>query len=56
MERTDSNPCTLLTACSMGRVTVTIIWSIGITPLSMPMTMRGKLVSGNTETGIDRAI
>src|SRR5215469_4389295 len=55
MERTFSRPCTLLTACSTGRVIVTIIWSIGITPLSIPITMRGKSVDGNTATGIVRA-
>ena len=32
-------------------VTVTSIWSIGITPLSTPIRMRGKFVSGKTETG-----
>src|SRR5437016_246308 len=52
MERTTSRPGTLLTACSTGRVTVTIIWSMGMTPLSMPITMRGKSVEGKTETGM----
>ena len=33
---------TLLTAISMGRVIVTSIWSIGMTPLSTPMIIRGK--------------
>src|SRR5215831_7599685 len=47
-----SRPGTVLTASSMGRVTVTSIWSIGNTPLSTPITMRGKLVSGKTATGI----
>src|ERR1017187_8094926 len=36
----------------MGLVTVTSIWSMGKTPLSMPTTMRGKFVSGKTETGM----
>ncbi len=36
----------------MGLVTVTSIWSMGKTPLSMPTTMRGKFVSGNTDTGM----
>ena len=39
----------------MGRVTVTIIWSMGITPLSTAIRTRGKLVVGNTETGIVNA-
>src|SRR5579884_2972250 len=52
MERTESRPGTLFTASSMGRVIVTIIWSMGITPLSTPIRMRGKLVEGKTETGI----
>ena len=33
-ERTDSSPGTPLTACSIGRVMVTSICSIGMTPLS----------------------
>ena len=55
MERTCCNPGTLLTASSSGRVTVTIIWSMGITPLSTPITMRGKLVSGKTAIGMVKA-
>jgi hypothetical protein len=51
IERTSCSPGTLLTASSRGRVTVTIIWSMGITPLSTPITMRGKSVVGNTATG-----
>ena len=51
IERTSSRPGTLLTAFSMGRVMVTSIWSIGITPLSTPMMIRGKLVAGNTAIG-----
>src|SRR3954471_20391826 len=51
-DRTCSRPGTLLTASSMGRVTVTCICSMGITPLSTPMTIRGKSVLGKTETGI----
>src|SRR5215467_15781705 len=47
-----SRPGTLLTASSIGRVTVTSIWSMGNTPLSTPITMRGKFVSGNTAIGI----
>src|SRR5215472_9039071 len=54
-ERTVSNPGTLLTASSTGRVMVTIIWSIGITPLSTAISTRGKLVDGNTETGMVKA-
>src|SRR6266496_4824367 len=55
MERTDRRPGTLLRACSIGRVMVTIIWSIGITPLSTPITTRGKFVSGKTAMGIVNA-
>jgi hypothetical protein len=54
-ERTDCSPGTLFTASSMGRVMVTIIWSMGITPLSTAWRMRGKLVSGKTETGMANA-
>src|SRR5215472_12680229 len=42
----------MLAASSSGRVMVTSIWSMGITPLSMPMTMRGKSVDGKTATGM----
>src|SRR5262249_20804796 len=52
MDRTCCRPGTLFTASSIGRVTVTIIWSIGITPLSTAIRMRGKLVSGKTEIGM----
>src|SRR4029077_6868258 len=55
MERTVSSPGTLLTASSMGRVTVTIIWSMGMTPLSTEISTRGKSVEGNTDTGIVKA-
>ncbi len=51
VERTVTRPGTELTASSMGRVIVTSICSTGITPLSMPMTTRGKFVSGKTEMG-----
>ena len=51
-ERTSSRPGTARTASSIGRVMVTSICSIGITPLSTPMMMRGKLVVGKTATGI----
>src|SRR5579871_3742396 len=54
-ERTVSNPGTLLTASSNGRVIVTIIWSIGMTPLSTATSTRGKSVDGNTDTGIVKA-
>ena len=50
-ERTDCNPGTMLTACSIGRVIVTSICSMGMTPLSTPILMSGKLVVGNTATG-----
>src|ERR1700676_716323 len=52
IDHTRSRPWTLLTASSIGRVTMTSIWSIGATPLSTPTTMRGKLVSGKTAMGI----
>src|ERR1700730_10800336 len=55
MERTCNSPGTLLTASSIGRVTVTVIWSMGMTPLSTPINTRGKLVDGKTETGIVKA-
>jgi hypothetical protein len=50
-ERTFSRPGTVRTACSIGRVIATSICSIGVTPLSTPMMMRGKSVVGNTATG-----
>src|SRR4051794_40472404 len=52
VDLTRSNPCTLFTASSIGLVTVTSIWSIGATPLSTPITIRGKSVDGKTDTGI----
>ena len=52
VERTVSKPGTLLTASSIGCVMVTCICSTGITPLSMPITTRGKLVSGKMEMGV----
>ncbi len=55
MERTCSRPGTLFIASSTGRVTITCIWLIGATPLSMPTTMRGKSVAGKTATGIVNA-
>ena len=51
IERTSSSPGTARTASSSGRVTATSICSIGMTPLSTPMMMRGKFVVGNTATG-----
>src|ERR1700739_2930737 len=39
----------------MGRVTVTIIWSMGLTPLSTAISTRGKFVFGNTDTGMVKA-
>ena len=51
VERTVRRPGTLLTASSMGLVMVTCICSTGITPLSTPMTTRGKFVSGKTAVG-----
>src|SRR5205814_7039528 len=52
---TSCSPGTLLTASSIGRVTVTSIWSIGITPLSAAIRILGKLVVGKTATGIVNA-
>ena len=52
VERTVCRPGTLLTASSMGLVMVTCICSTGMTPLSTPMTTRGKLVSGKTAIGV----
>ena len=51
VERTVVSPGTELTPSSIGLVTVTSICSMGITPLSTPMTTRGKSVSGKTEMG-----
>src|SRR5260370_24173039 len=51
VDRTLCKPGTLLTASSSGRVMVTSIWSIGITPLSTPMAMLVKSVLGKTEIG-----
>src|ERR1700730_60479 len=55
MDFTFSSPGTLLTASSRGRVIVTIIWSIGITPLSTAIRIRGKFVAGKTATGTVKA-
>ena len=55
-EGTFCKPGTLFTASSSGRVMVTIIWSMGITPLSTPIRIRGKFVAGKTATGIVKAI
>jgi hypothetical protein len=51
VERTVARPGTEFTASSMGLVMVTCICSTGMTPLSTPITTRGKLVSGKTEIG-----
>src|ERR1700733_13439008 len=51
VERTVTSPGTVFTASSIGLVIVTSICSTGITPLSTPITTRGKFVSGNTEIG-----
>src|SRR5712692_4995450 len=53
MERTSCSPGTLFTASSMGRVMVTIIWSVGMTPLSTAIRIRGKFVAGKTATGLE---
>ena len=49
--RTVCRPGTEFIASSIGLVIVTCICSTGITPLSTPMTTRGKFVSGKTEIG-----
>ncbi len=51
VERTVARPGTEFIASSMGLVIVTCICSTGMTPLSTPMTTRGKFVSGKTEIG-----
>lgn len=51
VERTEVNPGTELTPSSIGLVMLTSICSMGVTPLSTPMTTRGKLVSGKTDMG-----
>src|SRR5205807_665684 len=38
-----------------GRVTLAVIWSPGITPLSIRITTRGKSVCGKTDEGMVRA-
>ena len=55
IDRTCRRPGTLFTDSSIGRVIVTIIWSIGITPLSTPIRTRGKSVVGKTEIGMVKA-
>src|SRR5215831_13659023 len=55
IERTSSRPGTVFTASSSGRVMVTIIWSMGITPLSTAIRILGKFVVGNTDTGMVNA-
>ncbi len=52
VERMVSLPRMSFIASSMGRVTVAIISSAGITPLSAMMTTRGKSVSGKTDEPI----
>src|SRR5271167_2975105 len=55
MDRTSRSPGTLLTDSSIGLVMVTIIWSIGVTPLSTAIRTRGKFVVGNTAMGMVNA-
>ncbi len=55
MDWMSSRPWTVFSTSSIGRVTVTSIWSIGATPLSTPTTTRGKSTSGKTATGIVNA-
>src|SRR5439155_20577469 len=50
-ERTVNAPGMSFIASSIGRVTVAIIASAGVTPLSTRITTRGNLVCGNTEDG-----
>jgi len=56
VERMVVRPGTAFTASSIGLVTVTCICSTGITPFSMPITTRGKFVSGKTAMGTLGAI
>ena len=51
VERTVTRPGTELTASSMGLVMVTCICSTGMTPLSTPMTTRGKIRLGKDGDG-----
>src|SRR5437870_210675 len=51
-ERTLTTPGMSFIASSIGLVTVAIISSPGITPLSIKITTRGKSVCGNTDEGI----
>ena len=51
-ERTDTAPGMSFIASSMGRVTVAIISSAGMMPLSTRMTTRGKSVCGKTDDGV----
>src|SRR5437764_12590485 len=51
-DRTLTTPGMSFIASSTGRVIVAIIWSPGITPLSIRITTRGKSVCGNTDDGI----
>src|SRR6266566_8385376 len=52
VERMLVEPGMSFIASSMGLVMVAIISSAGMTPLSMRMTTRGKLVCGKTEDGM----
>src|SRR6266850_3104237 len=55
VERILVEPGISFIASSMGLVMVAIISSAGMTPLSMRMTTRGKLVCGKTEEGMVKA-
>ena len=54
-ERTRTVPGTSFMAFSIGLVIVAIISSAGISPLSIMIVTRGKLVCGKTLEGIDDA-
>src|SRR5437016_12103277 len=53
-ERTLVTPGMSFIASSMGRVIVAIIWSAGITPLSIVTATRGKFVCGKIDEGMDQ--
>src|SRR5271168_3357787 len=55
VERTSDTPITPYAASSSGRVMATIICSAGRSPASAMMMARLKVISGNTELGIEKA-
>ena len=55
LERMRTTPGASFIASSIGLVTVAIISSAGISPLSIMIVTRGKFVCGNTDEGIEVA-